>query len=52
MYLDFDGELTCYNGEMLTVDDVEVADSQLTQTRIRDIVAELNALYADRNVIL
>ncbi|MBR2345844.1 MAG: AIDA repeat-containing protein, partial [Lentisphaeria bacterium] len=51
VYLDFDGELTCYNGEILTVDYVEVADSQLTQTRIRDIVAELNALYADRNVI-
>ena len=51
VYLDFDGELTSYNGEILTVDGVEVLDSSLTEARIADIVAELNALYADRNVI-
>ena len=51
VYLDFDGELTSYNGEILTVDNVEVMDSQLTQARILDIVAELNMKYADRNVI-
>ncbi len=51
VYLDFDGEVTDYNGEILSVENVEVADSLLTQTRIADIVTELNALYADQNVI-
>ena len=51
VYLDFDGESTSYNGEFLTVDNVEVDDSQLTQARIVDIVAELNAKYASQNVI-
>ncbi|MBE6392512.1 MAG: hypothetical protein E7044_00425 [Lentisphaerae bacterium] len=47
VYLDFDGELTSYNGEILTVDNVEVQDSSLTEERIANIVAELNAKYAD-----
>ncbi|MBE6357647.1 MAG: hypothetical protein E7057_00180 [Lentisphaerae bacterium] len=51
VYLDFDGELTSYNGEILTIDGVEVRDSKLTQARITDIVAELNAKYAAQNVI-
>ena len=51
VYLDFDGELTSYNGEILTVDNVEVKDSSLTEKRITDIVAELNAKYANKNVI-
>ena len=51
MYLDFDGELTSYNGEILTVDNVEVKDSSLTEERIAYIVAELNAKYAAQNVI-
>ena len=51
VYLDFDGELTSYNGEILTVDNVEVQNSSLTEKRIADIVAELNAKYADKNVI-
>ena len=51
VYLDFDGELTSYNGEILTVDQVEVRDPSLTEERIADIVAELNAKYADKNVI-
>ena len=51
VYLDFDGELTSYNGEILTVDNVEVKDSSLTEERIADIVAELNAQYAPQNVI-
>ena len=33
VYLDFDGELTSYNGEILTVDEVEVKDSSLTEER-------------------
>ena len=44
VYLDFDGELTSYNGEILTVDNVEVQNSSLTEERIADITAELNAL--------
>ena len=51
VYLDFDGELTSYNGEILTVDEVEVKDSSLTEERIANIVAELNAQYAAQNVI-
>jgi len=51
VYLDFDGELTDYNGEILTIEGVEVRDPQLTQTRIADILAELNKKYASQNVI-
>ena len=51
IYLDFDGELTSYNGELLTVDDVEVKDSALTEERIKNILAELNAKYADQKVV-
>ena len=51
VYLDFDGELTSYDGKILTVDNVEVKDSSLTEERIAHIVAELNAKYASQNVI-
>lgn len=51
VYLDFDGELTRYNGEVLTVDEVAVKDSSLTDERIAGILTELNAKYADQNVI-
>ena len=43
IYLDFDGELTRYNGEILTVDNVEVRHSNLTAERIAAIVSGLNA---------
>ena len=51
IYLDFDGELTSYNGEILTVDDVEVKDSALREERIKNILAKLNAKYADQSVV-
>ena len=51
VYLDFDGELTSYNGEILTVENVEVQNSSLTKERIENILAELNAKYASQNVI-
>ena len=51
IYLDFDGELTSYNGEILTIDHVEVKDSSLTEERINSIVSELNSRYAAQNVI-
>ena len=51
VYLDFDGELTSYNGEILTVENVEVIDSKLSAERIAAIVAELNTQYASQNVI-
>ena len=51
VYLDFDGELTSYNGKILTVDNVEVKNSALTEARINSIVSELNAQYAAQNVI-
>ena len=46
-----DGELTSYDGENLTVDNVSVSDSQLLQERICRIVSELNAKYSAQNVI-
>ena len=51
VYLDFDGELTLYNGEILTVDNVEVQDSSLTEERIQNILAQLNTRYAAQNVV-
>ena len=51
IYLDFDGELTSYNGEILSIDRVEVQDSCLSDERILAIVSELNARYLDKNVI-
>ena len=51
VYLDFDGELPRYNGEILTIDNVEVQDSSLTEERIKNILTELNAKYAAQNVI-
>ena len=51
VYLDFDGELTSYNGEILTIDNVEVQHSELSEERINNIVAELNARYAEQDVI-
>ena len=51
IYLDFDGELTSYNGEILSLENVEVKHSNLTADRIADIVAELNTKYAASNVV-
>ncbi|MBR2364450.1 MAG: hypothetical protein IKA79_04555 [Lentisphaeria bacterium] len=31
VYLDFDGELTSYNGEVLSIDEVSVEDSGLSE---------------------
>ena len=50
IYLDFDGETTSYNGEILTVDNVEVANSQLSTGRITAIASALNLRYASQNV--
>ncbi|MBQ9501659.1 MAG: hypothetical protein IJU70_05840, partial [Lentisphaeria bacterium] len=44
--LDFDGELTRYDGEILTVDRVEVEDSGLTQVRIGTVISRLNEEFA------
>ena len=51
VYLDFDGELTSYNGEILTIEEVNVEDSKITKARIDAILAELNARYTEQNVI-
>ena len=51
VYLDFDGEITSYNGELLTVENVIVEDSKLTQMQITEIVNALNTQYFDRNVV-
>ena len=42
IYLDFDGEITSYNGKILTVDDVVVNNTGLSRERIERIAAELN----------
>ena len=51
IYLDFDGELTSYNGEILSLENVEVQNSSLTEERIQNILAELNARYAGQNIV-
>ena len=51
VYLDFDGEFTSYNGEILTIDGVEVQNSNLTADRIAAIVNQLNTDYVDKNVV-
>ena len=51
VYLDFDGESTSYNGEILTIEDIEVTNSELTEKRIETIVSSLNAQYAEKNVV-
>ena len=50
IYLDFDGELTSYNGEILTLDNVEVQDALLTAERINNIVTSLNEKYAAQGI--
>ncbi|MBO7152254.1 MAG: hypothetical protein J6W67_00480, partial [Lentisphaeria bacterium] len=50
IYVDFDGELTSYNSEILTVDSVEVSKSGLSTERIESIISSLNSRYADTNV--
>ena len=50
IYLDFDGELTSYKGEILTVENVEVKASSLTEERIAGIVSSLNAMYASSGI--
>ena len=51
VYLDFDGELTSYNGEILTIDHVAVEDSGLNTEVISAIADKLNEDFADRGVI-
>lgn len=51
VYLDFDGELASYNGELLTIDRVEVEDSGLTQPQIIRIVSELNKEFEGQNIV-
>ena len=51
IYLDFDGEVTSYDGEILSIDNVVVQESFLTEERIASIVSELNAKYADSGVV-
>ena len=51
IYLDFDGELTSYNGEILSIDNVAVQDSCLAADRIHAIVTQLNAKYGEQNVV-
>ena len=52
VYLDFDGEYTSYNGEILNVDGVVVEDSKLSGERIAEIVAALNEKYAPEILVV
>ncbi|MCI5779314.1 MAG: autotransporter adhesin family protein [Lentisphaeria bacterium] len=49
VYLDFDGEVTSYNGEIAQFD-VNVKDSGLTAGQIAEVIDALNAEYAGRGV--
>ena len=51
IYLDFDGELTSYNGEELYLDAVVVENSNLSGQRIESIVSALNIQYASQKVL-
>ncbi len=51
VYLDFDGESTRYNGELLAIDKVELTDSLLTREEICALTADLNARYAHSGVV-
>ncbi|NMD89429.1 hypothetical protein HF882_22860, partial [Victivallis vadensis] len=51
VYLDFDGELASYNGELLTIDRVEVEDSGLTESQIARIVSGLNEEFEGQNIV-
>ena len=50
VYLDFDGENTSYNGEILALENVEVSNSQLDAERVQAIVTALNSRYALQGV--
>ena len=51
VYRDFDGELASYNGELLTIDRVEVEDSGLTEPQIARIVSGLNEEFEGQNIV-
>ncbi|MBQ9087552.1 MAG: AIDA repeat-containing protein [Lentisphaeria bacterium] len=51
IYLDFDGEITSYNGKILTVDDVVVNNTGLSRERIERIAAELNKEFYGQNIL-
>ena len=51
IYLDFDGEVTSYNGEILELNNIEIAPSQISADRINSIVKNLNNLYNEKNVV-
>ena len=51
IYLDIDGELTEYKGEILTVENVKVEHSELSEERIEYILTELNKKYAAENIV-
>lgn len=51
IYLDFDGETTSYDGEILAIDSVTVQDSQISAERAELIAASLNERYAAENVV-
>ena len=48
IYLDFDGALTAYNGEILTVDEVSVSNSNITKDEINDIINISTYFYVKR----
>ena len=50
VFLDFDGEVTVFNGDILALECVTVQDSQLSSERISTIAAALNAKYASQNI--
>ncbi len=49
--LDFDGGLTSYNGELFSIEQVEVGNAGLSEHQIAQIVAKLNAEFEGQNVV-
>ena len=51
VWLNFRGALTDYSGELLTINQISIADSQISENRISEIIARLNAIFADKNIL-
>ena len=49
--LNFDGGLTSYNGELFSIEQVEVGNAGLSEHQIAQIVAKLNAEFEGQNVV-
>lgn len=50
IFLDFNGALTSFQNELLTVENVSVSDSMLTEADIAFIITNLNNVFTDKQI--